>query len=76
MIISTENKTAPIAPVFFHLKPKDMEEYVNKNATYISACDSLLKKKLYHDTSFAIFHILRKEALVISTILSQFNRSA
>ena len=37
MIISTENKTAPIAPVFFHLKPKDMEEYVNKNATYISA---------------------------------------
>lgn len=45
MIISTENKTTPIAPVFFHLKPKDMEEYVNKNATYISACDSLLNKK-------------------------------
>lgn len=39
------DKLYKLDSTFVYLKPKDMEEYVNKNATYISACDSLLNKK-------------------------------
>ena len=46
------DKLYKLDSTFVYLKPKDMEEYVNKNATYISACDSLLNKKLMIENNY------------------------
>lgn len=39
------DKLYELDSTFVYLKPKDMEEYVNKNIRYVSSCDSLFNKK-------------------------------